>query len=709
MRVYNWLSSLFFLILMPSAFAADEQALIDADKIDFAQQERIVSALGNVQVRYAGKVLLADKVTYNLLKDEVAASGNVKLTDENGSASYADSMQLEKKFARGIALRFRAELQAGAHVAAAEAERFDAEHMQLRDVSYSACGRCDIDAKERLPWKFNAQQANIDVGKERISYRNMWMTTYGLPMFYTPYFSHPTPNAKPKSGFLMPEYGAGSDYGPYLSVPLYLRIAPNIDATIKPTIYSRENPLFTGEYRHLFANGTINVKGSMIVPRNTPRDYRYTIPHMRGHVFAEGEHRNSAGWVSGFGVRRSSDPTYLKKFRFSDDIFLKSEIYLHRYQERQFMSLRGLDYQGLRETDVPTQMPVALPIINYHIENDPDSTEEARLASDSNLMFVTRTDGPDVRRVLQHFTWQKLYALDNGLLLNWTNGVRLDAYDVNEVPRPGFSANKFTGNRGHVLPFTQLDMRYPLVKRGARQYIVLEPLLSVYSSPASKPSTNIPNQDTTLVELTPENLFQTSRFLGQDKIEGGTRASYGLRGGSYYYDGFGGSVMVGQHYHKRNKDFYQRGSGMEGRLSDYLTQFHFKPISYLDLLYRMRIDKKKGNIRGNQAAAIFNFDPLVFSATYTALIDERQLVRRVHYLGNSVGLKLKDDWYTEMGSEFNFANHQVTQKKLVKFYSKLVYNHPCYKVAASFERTFMRDRDVRPQSLLNFTLILKTL
>ena len=148
---------------------------------------------------------------------------------------------------------------------------------------------------------------------------------------------------------------------------------------------------------------------------------------------------------------------------------------------------------------------------------------------------------------------------------------------------------------------------------------------------------------------------------------------------------------------------------MEGRLSDYLTQFHFKPISYLDLLYRMRIDKKKGNIRGNQAAAIFNFDPLVFSATYTALIDERQLVRRVHYLGNSVGLKLKDDWYTEMGSEFNFANHQVTQKKLVKFYSKLVYNHPCYKVAASFERTFMRDRDVRPQSLLNFTLILKTL
>jgi len=713
---------IFFLGLASSVVAAEDnvhvmnpptsQAQIDADTMQYDRQHEVVSAKGKVQVVYQEKILHADTLTYYLKEDRVVAEGNVQLQEPDGTISYANTMELSDKLSRGIADHFRSKMATGAYLAAKEAVRQDPKHLLLEDAQYSACGPCQTKAGEpTLPWQFNAKKANVDLEKERITYKNMWMKAMGMPVFFTPYFSHPTPNAQPKTGFLLPSYGSNTELGKNLTVPLYLRVAPHIDATITPTFYSKENPLLRGEYRQLFHSGTLNVTGSFIVPKTTPLEYRYTMPHVRGHIFAEGKHKSNSDWVSGFSLRRSSDPTYLKKFHFSDEIYLQSELFTHRYQEHQFFSLRGLDFQGLRSTDVSTEMPLALPLVHSRLESDPFSADDARLAWDNRVMMVTRTDGPDARRILQHFTWQKSFTTPQGVLLDWTNGLRLDGYDVDTVPlnSPPGPKNPYNGSKGHALPFTQLDARLPFIKQGQRQYIVLEPLASVYSSPTVHYTQKIPNQDTTLVELTPENLFQASRFLGYDLIEGGTRVSYGVRSASYHHDGYGGSIMVGQHYHKRNGDLYQRGSGMEGPLSDYLMQFHLKPLHYLDILHRIRLDRKRGNIRGNQTTAIFNFYPIVYNIAYTALDDERQNTRNVKYLSNSVRAVLKKGWEAEAGSEFNFGQRQLTQKKLVKFFGKLLYTHHCYRLMAVYEQTFIRDRDVRPQSYLGFSLSLQTL
>ena len=84
---------------------------------------------------------------------------------------------------------------------------------------------------------------------------NMLLKYKNIPIFYSPFMSYPLTD-KRQSGILTPSFGSSGDSGTALSVPYYLNLAKNYDATVQVTSLSDRGVLFDNEFRYLGHNET---------------------------------------------------------------------------------------------------------------------------------------------------------------------------------------------------------------------------------------------------------------------------------------------------------------------------------------------------------------------------------------------------------------------------------------------------------------------
>ena len=72
-----------------------------------------------------------------------------------------------------------------------------------------------------------------------------------------PYFSHPDPSVKRKSGFLTPYYQNSSNLGQAFNIPYFYALSNSKDITFKPRIYLDSDFIFQSEYREAFENSNL--------------------------------------------------------------------------------------------------------------------------------------------------------------------------------------------------------------------------------------------------------------------------------------------------------------------------------------------------------------------------------------------------------------------------------------------------------------------
>ena len=74
--------------------APADRMVVEADEMIYNQDKNTVSASGNVHVLYKGKVLEADRVTYDQHTQQIFAEGHAKLTEVDGSVVRAQRFEL---------------------------------------------------------------------------------------------------------------------------------------------------------------------------------------------------------------------------------------------------------------------------------------------------------------------------------------------------------------------------------------------------------------------------------------------------------------------------------------------------------------------------------------------------------------------------------------------------------------------------------------
>src|SRR5580704_12419257 len=79
-----------------------DKLVIDADELVYDKDKNTVTAVGSVQLFYQGRLLQADRVTYDRASKRVYAEGHAKMTDEHGNVVYGSRFALSDDFRDGF-------------------------------------------------------------------------------------------------------------------------------------------------------------------------------------------------------------------------------------------------------------------------------------------------------------------------------------------------------------------------------------------------------------------------------------------------------------------------------------------------------------------------------------------------------------------------------------------------------------------------------
>lgn len=99
-------------------------------------------------------------------------------------------------------------------------------------------------------WNLSANQLIIEDEAVFGTARGAVLRMKSVPVFYTPYLQFPVSDER-VSGFLFPNLGYSDEDGLDVSIPYYLNLAPNYDATIIPRYIADRGEGMELEFRHL--------------------------------------------------------------------------------------------------------------------------------------------------------------------------------------------------------------------------------------------------------------------------------------------------------------------------------------------------------------------------------------------------------------------------------------------------------------------------
>jgi len=707
-------------VLAQEADTKAEKVDFEADQISYDADTGEILALGRVLLKRDGYTLRAGEVRYNEKTGEAKASGAVELTAPNGDRILAPHIDLSDSLKRAFVEDIRLIMSDGAQVAAASGERNDNE-TTLEKAVYSPCKVCADGSGKQPLWQIKAVKVTHDREKRRLYYKNASLEILGIPVMWTPYFSHPDPTVDRASGLLPMDIQTTRNLGFVIGVPYYHVFSDSSDATITPTYTSKEGLLVEGEYRKHLGFGQFEVDGSI-----TYADERDDVTNdptgdkeFRGHIGSFGQFNHSKRWRSTYRLNWASDDTYLRRYDISDADTLISEYLLEGFYGRSYVSARTIGFQGLRIEDIAGKTAFALPLIDAeYIPNFHPLGGTLKLRG--NALALHRTDGLDTQRVSLSANWQKRWITPKGFVIDADALVRTDAYNLDDADQPDDVAfagtfGSTSGSEWRNLARVTGTVTWPLVKFTEGGSHTIEPIAEITVSPRRGTPDNIVNEDSRAFELNDLNLFSPERASGYDLWEEGSRLTYGLR---WRFDDtdWTTDVMVGQSWRLSGTDLvFADGAGLEGDVSDLVGRTLITYKGWLDFEHRYRVDEQTFAVRRNEINVAMSNEKRGLTLGYLKLDRDLNFINREdrEEIRASAFYQIKQNWRLSGGFTHRLTGaviDGVAEKSGgVEYDVGVSYTNECIDLGLKVRKTFTRDRDVEPGTSILFRLKLKNL
>lgn len=254
---------------------------------------------GDVEIRRADQRVAAALLRFDPRNETWSADGKVQYQDAGMlmEASRAEG-NLDNESATLHGLRYQL-LRARGNGEAEEATN-QGEHSRLNQVTYTTC---DPGTDQ---WVIRARQVDIDQAEGMATVRRGTLRIGPVPVLYMPIATFPIDDRR-KSGFLFPSVSMSRARGFDLSVPYYLNLAPNYDATLTPRLMTKRGVMLGAEFRYLTDTQRGRVYGSWL-PNDDQAD------RDRGTLTWEHRGRLGRNWQFISNVNHISDDRYFEDF-----------------------------------------------------------------------------------------------------------------------------------------------------------------------------------------------------------------------------------------------------------------------------------------------------------------------------------------------------------------------------------------------------------
>lgn len=597
----------------------DKGFYLEADTLVRDDKNDLITATGQVEVRYRGRTLRADNLRYENKTGVVTAVGNVVVINEDGTAEFAKELTLDDDMKAGVALAFSARLQNNVKIAAATALRRNPTINELNRAIYTPCNICAQTGEPKTPtWSITADKVIQDSNRHLVVYHNAVVRAFGVPIFYAPYFWHGDPKTIRRSGLLAPRMEASNKRGFSFDQPYYQTLGDSADLLLSPLVSTKVNPFLNLEYRQRFYSGQVDVRAGFTHEQEFNNSGgKFGADTWRSYILASGAFRLDDKWQWGFSLERVSDQLLFDRYNIPDiyekrGLFetdtrrLLSQVFAVRQDQTSYLSISALTFQGLQLVSINPPVPendagfpIVAPLIEGRWQPDTDILG-GRLKLAGSAVVLTRDQsqvastipGVDSRRATGEVDWRRAVTLSPGIRIEPFLDGRADAFSV-EATTPGGSAT--TTLRGQAT--AGIDVSWPFIRRDGNTTIVLEPLIEGAISPTAKPDPNVPNEDSFDLPFDETNLFDPNRVPGFDIYDNGARLNVGGRATVDWGGGRNAWIMAGRSFRSEPNLMIPAASGYSQTSSDWIVAGSANPMKGVSLYGRTLLDSDTLDVR----------------------------------------------------------------------------------------------------------------
>jgi LPS-assembly protein len=220
---------------------------------------------------------------------------------------------------------------------------------------------------------------------------------------------------------------------------------------------------------------------------------------------------------------------------------------------------------------------------------------------------------------------------------------------------------------GRVMPVVGGTYRYPFVLETSYGSHVLEPIAQIVARPNEGQIGSMPNEDAQSLVYDDTNLFAVNKFSGYDRVEGGTRANYGLQYSLHLDQGGFASLLFGQSYQLAGRnsyastDSYRTGldSGLQTNRGDYVGRVQLAPNDKITFTGRGRFNQETFSLKRMELQATGSFMGLQASLIFAHYAAQPDLGLYVHQQGLTASARynVTPNWYVLTGVTMDLSRH----------------------------------------------------
>ncbi|MBR4891637.1 MAG: LPS-assembly protein LptD [Alphaproteobacteria bacterium] len=616
------------------------------------------------------RLIVADKIEYNVKSEEIKTVGNTEITNQSGQR-----MTLVDSYISGQGEDLQGkdiQIWLGQHVFVETDSIERGEGITIaRNAMFTACANCD---KYGDAWDVWARKIVHKMDARKLYFYNPVFYAYDVPVFWLPYMQMPDPGIKYKTGLLMPDMGSTNKMGTQINLPLYLALSETHDMTFTFGYLTQENPLFQLEHRLNSSHSEFRTTGSFTHNREGKN---------RWHIFNDDVIELGENARATIFLERTSDKTYLQKYGFYDSQpYLDSGAQLEVFGQSSYVVADMHIFQELREATGNHSAPDGNILPNIRAVHQTAPLYKETYATFNADMLGISGKSTSSQRIIGDLRLTSPWTIWGGNRLTASLSTRYDLYNFSNTQM--VDGEVYSGVKTRFLPSGYLEWGLPLFKPSNNWTQILEPRARLTVMRNIKDDEFALNNDSAGTILTDTTLFSDNRFSGFDLWENGTYADYGVRWAAFNEAGHNIEVFLGQSYDFTDKESVDLDSGFSDGPSDYVGRISYRNSEWLNLVSRFRLERDDLTLRHMETMANIGSAGTYLNIGHIWSDDMDDTFMYAGGVNEAVvgaGLQLSSRWALRWNAIYNMNFGEFRSHT-----GGVFYNHPCYYMSVQYRR-----------------------
>jgi LPS-assembly protein len=497
---------------------------------------------------------------------------------------------------------------------------------------------------------------------------------------YLPYFFHPDPTVKRRSGFLTPSFVNIKSLGASTTIPYFYAISDDKDITISNKIFMEHHPLVLSEYRQAFKDSNLIIDLGYTEGLKKSDAKKETGDRSHGFLrFVKNFKETNRFKELELNLENISNRKYLKTYKVETDLINSDKNTLENYLK--FSSTGEDDFYGIETSifkslkkDNSEKYEYILPSASYS-KNFIDTDSFGNIDFTSNFK-IENTDTNKTKKILiNDFTWNyKDLFFANGFKSKLFSEVKNVNYEAKNVEN--FKTEPTSEVFGALGYLSEIDF-YKDINDQNRHLLTPKILL--------KYAPGIMKQETEGGRINSLNIFNLNKTDSNDNFENGLSATLGF---DYEIDNkkrkfsFSGGQVINQ---KENKKMSPESS-LNEKLSDFVGSTNFNYNDRFNFDYKFALDQNYKDLNYNDLNTTINFNSVDLNFNY---LKEAKHYGQTEYFETNVSYMMDTNEKLSLKGKRNLISNSAEYYDLSYEYfndclrAGLVYRR-CFKLRSFF-------------------------